>query len=319
MEEALCDRAADIDYTDASPAGYEALETVRENVQKNTANEGGKYSIEESPKGRYVQADRQVLQGDDPSRWGKQIAEYINERIRNNEDVIFPTEDGHLLVLTGRSAYKLTERHISQIAKQGRELLDDENFGLKMRAAAHIDELIQVGKFDRYAPDEDNSHENDIGEDGFNYFNGFFRDFDGTHYRVPFSAGLNENDETVYSIGKIRERKSTARRGPSSGTMAGGAQSRRNRLSSGGIVAQSDSNVKEKTAIELAFEKAQRKGKKLSAAGRNAATANLEALEQAEHGSALPGRDLTLMTEIMLIQSFGGVLSSQIMIMKRTG
>ena len=34
MEEALCDWAADIDYTDASAAGYEALEEVRENGKK---------------------------------------------------------------------------------------------------------------------------------------------------------------------------------------------------------------------------------------------------------------------------------------------
>ena len=266
QEEALCDWAAEIETGKATEKDYRALETVKARAQKNTAPAGSRASIAESEKGRYVQADRQVLQGDDPGRWGRQIETYINEKIRNREDVIFPTEDGHLLALTGRSAYKLTDRHKSQIAKEGRVMLDDASYGIKLRAAAHIDELVQVGRFDRYIEDRRGAHENDIGEDGFNYYTAYFRDFDGNHYRVTFSAGVNENDETVYSIGRIRKRESITRRGPSSGVEAGGAQSRRNRLSSNRSIADRNGNVKGKTAVELAFERAREKKSQLSMA-----------------------------------------------------
>lgn len=300
QEEALCDFAAEIETGKATEKDYRALETVKERAQKNTAQAGSRASIAESEKGRYVQADRQVLQGDDPGRWGRQIETYINEKIRNREDVIFPTEDGHLLALTGRSAYKLTDRHKSQIAKEGRVMLDDASYGVKLRAAAHIDELVQVGRFDRYIEDRRGAHENDIGEDGFNYYTAYFRDFDGSYYRVTFSAGVNENNETVYSIGRIRKRESITRRGSSSGVEAGGAQSRRNRLSSNRSIADRNGNVKGKTAVELAFERAREKKSRLSVAetqtgrstrysyaGENANGANSQTLQEYEVQTAL--------------------------------
>lgn len=286
IEEALCDYAADIEAPEATERYWREVfpkqkETWKQgrNIsdaalyrmaqdaggQKNSARAGGRASIEEAEKGRYVQADRQVLRGDDPGRWGKQIETYINEKIRNQEDIIFPTEDGHLLALTGRSAYKLTDRHKSQIAKEGRVLLDDASYGIKLRAAAHIDELVQVGQFDRYIEDQLGAHENDIGEDGFNYYTAYFRDFNGEYYRITFSAGVNKNDETVYSIGGIRKRESITRRGSSSGVEAGGAQSRRNRLSSSSSIANREGNVKGKTAVELAFERARERKKAASA------------------------------------------------------
>ena len=300
QEEALCDWAAEIEAGKATEKDYRALETVKARAQKNTAPAGSRASIAESEKGRYVQADRQVLQGDDPGRWGRQIETYINEKIRNREDVIFPTEDGHLLALTGRSAYKLTDRHKSQIAKEGRVMLDDASYGIKLRAAAHIDELVQVGRFDRYIEDRRGAHENDIGEDGFNYYTAYFRDFDGSYYRVTFSAGVNENNETVYSIGRIRKRESITRRGSSSGVEAGGAQSRRNRLSSNRSIADRNGNVKGKTAVELAFERAKEKKSRLSVAetkggrptrysyaGENANGANSQTLQEYEVQTAL--------------------------------
>ena len=296
IEEALCDYAADIEAPEVTERYWRetfqkqketwkqgrnisdaALYRLEQDAggQKNSAQTGGRASIEEAEKGRYVQADRQVLRGDDPGRWGRQIETYINEKMRDQEDVIFPTEDGHLLALTDRSAYKLTDRHKSQIAKEGRVMLDDASYGVKLRAAAHIDELVQVGQFDRYIEDRRGAHENDIGEDGFNYYTAYFRDFNGEYYRITFSAGVNKNDETVYSIGGIRKRESITRRGSSSGVEAGGAQSRRNRLSSSSSIADREGNVKGKTAVELAFERA-RERKKAASATDNIGTFNRE-------------------------------------------
>lgn len=175
---------------------------------KNTTGEGGvKRSIELDALGRkYVQATRQVIEGNDPAKWGKQIENYINQEIRKGEDVLLPTDDGHILLLTERSAYKLSDRHKQDVKTKVRELLSDYDYEVKSRMAAHIDELVQVGKFKKYREDLNGNHENDIGEDGFNYYNAYFKDIDGQYYRVPITAGLNGNEETVYSIGEIRKK-----------------------------------------------------------------------------------------------------------------
>ncbi len=214
---------------------------------------GEQYSIEETPEGlRYVKADRQVFSGDDASLWGKQVERYINEVIRQNEDILVPTEDGHMLLLTARSSYKLTDQHKAAIAKEAREVLGDTEYARKLRAASHIDELIQVGRFDGYREDVNKLHENDIGEGGFNYFTAFFEDQDGAYYRIQFSAGLNENQETVYSIGEIRKRRPVAGRGSSSKN--GGAQ--KGERSSAPIIRTSGENSQAKTPMQIAMEQA---------------------------------------------------------------
>lgn len=204
----------------------------------------------------YVQADRQVITGDNPEVWKKQISGYINEVIRKNQDVTFPTSDGHILLLTGRSAYKLSDNHVASIEEKIRPLMSDEEFALKGRAAVHIDELIQVAKFSKHKDDFNNSHDNDIGEDGFNYFNTFFRDFDGEYYLVKFSAGINKNEETTYGIGKIIKRRFPAGRGSSSDKEA----LKNGRKPSDTIIYTSyDKSQEVKTAIQVAFEKALKK------------------------------------------------------------
>ena len=225
----------------------EALVEASENFQsaeKNTTENGGvKNEIREiGNTGRfYVQADRQVLTGDDPELWGKQIENYINERIWNEKDVAIPTSDGHILLLTGRSAYKLKDNHIASVQKKVEAILTDEDYALKGRMATHIDELVQVARFDGYESDLDNKHENDIGEDGFNYFEAYFRDFDTKYYRVVFSAALNDQEETVYSIGRIRQRNFPADRGSSSKKEA----LKNGRKASGGIVYASEAKSQE--------------------------------------------------------------------------
>ena len=225
--------------------------------RKMTASDGGRvqYEIREiEDSGRYyVQADRQVLTGTDSSKWGKQIENYINEQIRKNQDIAIPTTDGHVLILTARSAYKLSDQHVSAIASQVEQLLNDEDYARKGRIATHIDELIQVARFYRYRPDLNSKHKNDVGEDGFNYYNANFRDADGSYYLVQFSAGLNEKDETTYSIGSIRQRNFPAGKGSSSQ----GEALKNGRKASGDIIRTSEDKSQEvKTAIQIAYEKA---------------------------------------------------------------
>ena len=135
-------------------------------------------------------------------------------------------------------------------------LLSDNEFFIKANAAAHIDELIQIARFTGYQADENNKHKNDIGEDGFNYFEAYFRDADGGYYQVPFSAGINAEEETTYSIGKIRKRRFPTSTGSSSNVR----RSKDGRKSSDSIIYTSEGKSQEiKSAIAIAWEKAMQK------------------------------------------------------------
>lgn len=190
-----------------SPEGEDIATAQNENAQAENGRGVGRFSIETNPDGtRYVKADRKVLEGDDPAQWGKQLERYINEQIRNGEDVVFTTEDGHEIKLTERTAYKMSDQH----KPNSEEYLSDDQYNLKENAAGHIDELIQTASFDRHRDDKGNKHTNDIGEDGFNYFNAYYEDGDGNYYQVPISVGVNDQEETAYSIGEIRRRTRTS-------------------------------------------------------------------------------------------------------------
>ena len=131
--------------------------------------------------------------------------------------------------------------------------LPDADFARKGRNATHIDELIRVARFSKYEPAINQKHENDIGEDGFNYFEAYFRDFDGKYYQVRFSAALNSHEETVYSIGVVRQRRLPADAGSSSR----GEALKSGRKPSGDIIyTSSDKSQVIKSAIQLAYERA---------------------------------------------------------------
>lgn len=246
--------------TEQSPRLELEKDAAREEQQQfdTTREDSGKaqYSIITQDDGsQYVQSDRKIDIGNDPKKWSSNLEKYINNEIRKGNDVAFLTSDGHVLVLTERSAYKISDTHAAKIGKTARALLSESNYRLKAEAAAHIDELIQIGKFQGFKEDVNGAHANDVGEDGFNYFTAFFRGADGQHYRVPFSSGINEQGETVYSIGTIRERTSSEGRGPSV-PLSNGAQLRRG---SDGIVYQSAAKSQEKSSFAQAYEEAQKK------------------------------------------------------------
>lgn len=221
----------------------QAFEAAAKN-SKNAANESGKtrFEIKTLDDGRsYVKADRQVLDGDDPKKWGVQLQNYINSEIRKGNDIVLPTTDGQLVRLTERSAYKLSDNKSTDLKTHKKTPLSDEAYRLKETAAAHIDEIILTGEFSHNMEDIGGTHENDIGEDGFNSYVAYFEDRDGQYYRISFVSALNGNEETAYSIGNIQKRKKpTTGNGSStreSGALNGG------RLSTDSI-SRSSENVK---------------------------------------------------------------------------
>ncbi len=194
------------------------------------------YSMETLPDGRrYVKADRPVIEGDDPAQWSRQAEQFINEKIRNGEDLRVYTPDGFAIDITERSAYKLSDSHVQSIRKVGRAQLDEAALAAKMRAAGHIDELAETAKWRNWRADENGNHQNDIGEDGFDYFTSYFEDADGQYYEVRFSAGVNrETDvqingdtDTAYSIGVMNKRRHPSSTGSSNSPFGSGAHSLR--------------------------------------------------------------------------------------------
>ena len=189
---------------------------------------GQSVEIRTLPDGKqYVKSDRQVIEGDDASAWSKQAEQFINEKIRNNADLRVFTKDGFAIDITERSAYKLSDPHVQSIEKVARPMLDREALKAKMQAAGHIDELAETARWSKFAPDRNGKHVNDIGEDGFDTFTTYFEDSDGQYYRVRFTAGVNEDMDTAYSIGLMDKRNHPSSAGSSSAPFGRGAQNTR--------------------------------------------------------------------------------------------
>ena len=150
---------------------------------------------------------------------------------------------------------------ITEIAKAAEAFLTDQQYAVKGNAAVHIDELIQVARFREYKEDVDGKHKNDVGEDGFNYFDAYFMNADGQYYLIPLSAGINENDETAYSVGNPKRRRFPNRAGSSSKTEA---------LKNGGKPSVNNDSTNQpnrqevKTAIQIAYGKAVQEKKRMS-------------------------------------------------------
>lgn len=172
---------------------------------KTAAREGdgeGRFSIKQFPNGmKYVKADRQVLFGSDPMAWSEQLESYINGKIRNHEDVRLIAEDGDVLLLTSKSAGKL-----SSIYDNNGRTLGDEAFERKANAASHIDELIKVSVRGGKTVLDFGGRHGDMAKNGWNYRTAYFMDFDEKYYRTRISVALGEDGSIVYNIGDMQER-----------------------------------------------------------------------------------------------------------------
>ena len=187
----------------AQTAGAKAAAHGAETTaQTQTAADEELYAIKTIGDKQYVQADRQVIQGNDPNQWRKQIYDYINNTIRKGEDVVVYAADGDALTITEDTAGKARFRNEVRGKNGAKRLLTDEEFAVKLRAEGHIDELAEAsirGKED--FPDTKN---HPFAKDGFNYRTAYFADKTG-YYRLTLSVGKNGTVNTVYNVGKIEE------------------------------------------------------------------------------------------------------------------
>ena len=162
-------------------------------------------SIETIPntKMKYVKADRQVIKGDDPSQWAEDVKDYIDTEIRNGKDVPVIAEDGDVLYITKDTSGKARFRNAVLRPDGSKTLMTDEEYAVKLRAEAHIDEVAEASKRgNKTVPD---TKDHTFAKDGFNYRTAYFEDLDGKYYRLTISVGKNGEINTVYNVGKIKE------------------------------------------------------------------------------------------------------------------
>lgn len=195
-------------------AYLQELETARQGAESGrlqpsakenapAASRGAEYSIETDEKGRkYVQQDRDVLTGDDPGKWGQQLYDYINKNIRKGENVVVQAEDGTPLTISAKTAWKMRDRHVPKVTRNRRTLLRDDAYKGKLNAAGHIDELAEISRLEGEAADV---KKHGFASDGFQYRTAYYKDRDGTTYRLTISVGKNGNVNTIYNIGKMKK------------------------------------------------------------------------------------------------------------------
>ena len=195
-------------------AYLQELETARQGAENGrlqpsakenapAASRGAEYSIETDEKGRkYVQQDRDVLTGDDPGKWGRQLYDYINKNIRKGNPVVVKAEDGTPLTISEKTAWKMSDRHVPKVLGTKTDLLSTENYNTKLNAAGHIDELAEISRKRRTLPDM-KGHA--FAKDGFEYRTAYYKDREGRLYRLTLSVGKNGDVNTVYNIGQIKK------------------------------------------------------------------------------------------------------------------
>ena len=164
-----------------------ALLSAQKNTAQQKSSTGMQYAMKriDGTNRRFVQADRQVLSGDDPKQWRKQVHHYINQMIRQGKDVVVYSQDGDALTITKDTAGKARFRNTVTTANGTVRPMTDEEFAVKLRAESHIDELAQVSKRGKTTVPDYKSHT--FAKDGFNYRQAYFMDFDGTYYLLTLS------------------------------------------------------------------------------------------------------------------------------------
>lgn len=228
--------------------------------QETTGPPEGRGTIVVLPDGKkYVQADRQVIFGDDPDSWADQIEGYINRKIRNGEDVILTTDSGDVLKITKDTAGKASFRNYVTDENGNRRLMTDSEYEAKLNAEAHIDELVQVSEKKNNIPVPDELGTNGkplhggLAKNGWFYRKAWFQDFDGKYYLVTISTADGDNGVVVYNVGDMKRRGSPANiHGSSDSVTETGAQ--QGKSSSTVTIRQTEGNSQEKSSGKASAE-----------------------------------------------------------------
>ena len=234
--------------------------TIRQTEGNSQEKSSGRASIVVLPDGKkYVQADRQVIFGNDPNSWADQIEGYINRKIRNGEDVILTTDSGDVLKITEDTAGKASFRNYVRDENGTMRRMTDAEYEAKLNAEAHIDELAQISERINKKPRKDETARNgqpihgEFARNGWIYREARFQDFDGTYYQVTISTADGGNGVVVYNVGKMEKKTSPAiKHGSSDSVTETGAQ--QGKSSSMATIRQTEGNSQEKSSGKASVE-----------------------------------------------------------------
>ncbi len=253
--------ASALTQTPEAPAGTASFDpTIRSNSGKSQGKSSGRASIVVLPDGKkYVQADRQVIFGNDPASWADQIEGYINRKIRSGEDVILTTDSGDALKITEDTAGKASFRNYVRDENGTMRRMTDAEYEAKLNAEAHIDELAQISERINKKPRKDETARNgqpihgEFARNGWIYREARFQDFDGTYYQVTISTADGGNGVVVYNVGKMEKKTSPAiKHGSSDSVTETGAQ--QGKSSSTANIRQTEGNSQEKSSGKASVE-----------------------------------------------------------------
>ena len=199
------------------------------------AQDGQRYSIQDPNQKNlpaFVRADRDVTKlfsGADSKQWGRNVEQYINDRIRHGEDLYLQADNGDILAITENTAGKAKFRNTISIGRGRVREMSDEEYRLKLEMECHIDELAVISKPDDWDTDRGNKHaKRGMAQEGWEYRKAYYEAADGRNYEVTLS--ISKNGEIgdfavneVYNVGRFQQRKNTASSRGSS-TREGGAR-----------------------------------------------------------------------------------------------
>jgi len=150
----------------------------------------------------YVEASRKVINGTTRAEQRKEISNFFNELLDENDSLDITTLEGDILTITkADTAHKARDDH-KLVDGQRVDMTDDE-FAVKLRVEAHIDEVAEVSTKTKQNVADSKGHA--FAKDGFTYRRAYFKDFDGQYYEITLSIGHNGTVATVYNVGKIKE------------------------------------------------------------------------------------------------------------------
>ena len=151
----------------------------------------------------YVKSSRKVISGNNKSKWRKQISDFFNNALKQNPQIKITTINGDVLYITKDTATKARDSSVT-VNGQKRKLSDNEFF-VKLEAAAHIDELSEISTVNNNGKRTPDSKNHSFAQDGFTYRTVYFEDSNNQYYKVTLSIGHNGNIATIYNVGQIKK------------------------------------------------------------------------------------------------------------------
>ncbi len=181
---------------------------------------------------KYIHATERVIKSKNPDMWESEIMNYVNNVVRNGEDVVIPFENEESIVITERTAWKVS----------GKGNVKGDYYLVKGNAAGVIDEIVAVSKSVDSSPPY-KEHSKGFAKYGFDYRTAYFMDINGKYYKIKLSVGINADGKEAYDFENI-ERMTF----PSPGSKAH-AETATGKSSSTPRVTQNETGVKQKNSV----------------------------------------------------------------------